>query len=328
MVIRYTACLVVLGAVLAGSRGMADDLTTTDGKTYKDYKIQKTDSDGITIQYTETVTIPFDSLPDDLQKKYGHDPNALSAEQAAEKARIVAENREAAKVEAGLDEQDLQIEPALTRVKAKASLDYTAAPKDNIIGQILVSTSDGEVIDFSGIHVGLVPMDLINLWLPEKQARVAAEIRLLKPRIDRAQKDEDQALKERDAAVGTGRFNAALAREAQAHDFLDTLIERQDYFTGGEYYADALAPWLVAGATTDLNGKFTMPAPASGDFVLTAGVKSEHGLTIKKYFWFVKIHPTGNNGSNINILLDSENQSSSGSGDSIFKTEISGADEN
>jgi len=324
MAIRHAAYFAVLGIILASSRGLADDLTTTDGKIYKNYKVQKTDNDGITIQYTETVTIPFDSLPDDVQKKYGHDPDALSAELAAEKARIEAENQEAAKVEAGLDEQDQQIEPALARIKATATVNYATAPKVNLVGQILVVTQGGETIDFSGIHVGLVPMELINFFLPEKQARVATETRLLKPRIDRAQKNEDQALEGRAAAVGTDKFSETLDKESETHDILDTLIERQDYFTGGAYYADELAPWSVASATTDLNGKFTMPAPSSGDFVLTAKVESESGTTFKKYFWFVKIHLTGNTGANVNILLDSENLSSSGSDDSVFKTEVSG----
>ena len=107
-VIRCTACVAVLGAILAGSRAQADDLTTKDGKIYKDYHVQKTDKDGITLEYTETVVIPFDNLPDDIQRKYGHDPNVLSAEQAAEKARVEAENREAAQIEAGFDEHHVK----------------------------------------------------------------------------------------------------------------------------------------------------------------------------------------------------------------------------
>src|SRR5271154_3027755 len=135
MVIRRAACLAVLGAILFASPAPADDLTTKDGKIYNDYKVQKTDGQGITIQYTETVIIPFDSLPDDIQKKYGHDPDALRAEQTAMKARIEAENRETAKVESGLDDQDQQLVPDLVRIKTKAATDYAAAPKVNLVGQ-------------------------------------------------------------------------------------------------------------------------------------------------------------------------------------------------
>ncbi|HUB68425.1 MAG TPA: hypothetical protein VL981_13145 [Candidatus Methylacidiphilales bacterium] len=326
MAVRHAICLIVLGLIPVCSPGLADDLTTKDGKVYQDYKVQKTGSDGITIRYTETVTIPFDNLPDEIQKKYGHDPNALSAEQAAEKARIDAENREAAKVEADLDEQDRRIEGELTRIKIKASSDYASAAKTTITGQVFIAAKDGELADFSGVQINVIPMELMARWLPEKQARVAAEIRLLKPRIDRAKKDEDEALQERSAAVGTDKFSAALDKEAQARDFLDTLIERHDYFTGGEYYADALAPWPVAGATTDLGGKFTIAVPSRGDFVLAASVKSDTGATVKKYFWFVKIHEAGNPGAYANILLDSENEASSGSNDSALKTEVFGRD--
>lgn len=320
MIIQHAACLIVLGAILSNSRGLADDLATSDGKIYKDYKVQKANSNSITIQYTETVTLPFDSLPYDLQKKYGHDPNTLNAEQAAEKARIDAENQEAAKVEVGLDEQDRQIEPVLDRIKTQAAADYVAAPKISVVGQILVAAQDGEMIDFSDVHVVLVPMEVMNLWLPEKQAHVDAETHLLKARIGRAQKDEDQALEERNAAVGTEKFSAALDREAQAHDILDTLIERQNYFTGGAYYAEALAPWSVADVVTDLSGKFTISAPASGEFVLATSVKSQVGNAVKKYFWFVKIHPLGT--ARVNVLLDSENLSSSASDDSVLKTDV------
>jgi hypothetical protein len=318
MVMRRAACVAAFGAVLTGIRGLADDLTTKDGKVYKDEKVVKTDNNGVTIEYTETITIPFDSLPDDVQKKYGHDPNALSAEQAAEKARIEAENRESAKVEAVLAEQDRQIEPDLARIKARAGANYAAAPMVRITGQIFVAPQGGQAVDFSGIHVQIVPMELISRWLPEKESHVAAETRLLKPRIDRAQKDEDQALKERFAAVGTDKFRAALDKESQARDILAALTERQDYFIGGQYFADTLTPWSVAETITDLNGKFSIMVPSAEDFILSAGVKAESGTTITKYFWFVKIHPA----ANINILLDSENQSSSGSEDSILKTEV------
>jgi hypothetical protein len=314
---------------LAGAGAPADDLTSKDGRTYKDYKVQKSDDDGVTIQYTETVTIPYDNLPDDIQKKYGHDPNALSAEQAAEKARVEAENKEAARVEAALDDQDHQLEPGLAAIKSKATAAYALAPKVTLSGQIFVSTQGGEVVEFSNVEVGLYPVELINLWLPEKQARLAAENKLLQPRIDRAQQDEDKALKQRSDAVGSSRFSAALDRESAARDILETLKERQDYFTGGGYLYDQLISWAVATATTDLSGKFTLKAPATGDFVLSASVKSERGTTIRKYFWFVKIHSADTTpGGNAYILLDSENLSSSGSADSILKTEASSLDDN
>lgn len=51
------------------------DITTLDGKVYKNAKISEANPAGIVVEYQDGVCqIPFTNLPDDIQKKYSYDP--------------------------------------------------------------------------------------------------------------------------------------------------------------------------------------------------------------------------------------------------------------
>jgi cation transport ATPase len=74
--------------------GLALDITTTDGKTYKDCTITQVEVDSLHISYAEGVAhIPYEKLPDALQKQY-FDPEKVAAyRQKMEEARRAAAAR-------------------------------------------------------------------------------------------------------------------------------------------------------------------------------------------------------------------------------------------
>ena len=51
------------------------DITTLDGKTYKDARVIGVEADGVQVSFHEgVVKVPFDQLPQELQRQYGYDP--------------------------------------------------------------------------------------------------------------------------------------------------------------------------------------------------------------------------------------------------------------
>jgi hypothetical protein len=65
--------------------GLADDITTLDGKTYKNITVAKKDLYSITVLTDDGgATIQFTNLSPELQKKYGYDPVAAQAKTQAD----------------------------------------------------------------------------------------------------------------------------------------------------------------------------------------------------------------------------------------------------
>ena len=98
-------CLISL-CLAAGGLAAAADLTTTDGKTYKEVSVTKVEPDGLSISHeTGTVKLPFIKLPVEVQRQYGYDPakaEAYAKEQKQQWAELqaalaAAKEREAAK---------------------------------------------------------------------------------------------------------------------------------------------------------------------------------------------------------------------------------------
>ena len=51
------------------------DITTLDGKTYKDAGVTAVEADGVHIRFRDgVVKVPFNQLPQELQRQYGYDP--------------------------------------------------------------------------------------------------------------------------------------------------------------------------------------------------------------------------------------------------------------
>jgi len=88
--------LQLLLAILVVSTVFSLDITTRDGKTYKRAKVTGVYPDGLSITHSTGVTkVPFENLPDAIQKEYNYDPAKVAASRkAADEAAKVAAQRE------------------------------------------------------------------------------------------------------------------------------------------------------------------------------------------------------------------------------------------
>ena len=90
------AWLPALGCFVGLAFGIAsaEDLTTTEGKTYSDVKVTKVEPDGLSITHqTGTAKVPFIKLSEELRKKHGYDAEKAEAyqkEQARKRAELDA----------------------------------------------------------------------------------------------------------------------------------------------------------------------------------------------------------------------------------------------
>lgn len=89
-------------ALLAANTAFASDITTRDGTTYKHAEVTGVDADGLSITHSTGVAkVPFDNLPDAIQKQYNYDPAKVAAQRKAveeankaEAERVAAAQRE------------------------------------------------------------------------------------------------------------------------------------------------------------------------------------------------------------------------------------------
>jgi beta-glucanase (GH16 family) len=118
----HSLLLAVLFASLI-SRTFAEDWTTTDGKTYRDVKVIKTEDDAVTILDQDGgALVPLATLPPDLQRQYHYDPA---------RAKIAAQARQS---EADASAQAVEQE----RLKEKAQAEVVS-PKPPAPGAPLLA---------------------------------------------------------------------------------------------------------------------------------------------------------------------------------------------
>ncbi len=64
-----------MAVLVAAVECFSADITTLDGKTYKDARVTGVEANGVHISFREgVVEVPFDQLPQELQRQYGYDP--------------------------------------------------------------------------------------------------------------------------------------------------------------------------------------------------------------------------------------------------------------
>ena len=88
MIMKRIVCLIFL----VSSCCFAGDLTTLDGKTYRNITVTRVEADGLVVTHTEGgCKIDFLNLPEDVRKKYSYDPaKAEAAKKAAASATKAA----------------------------------------------------------------------------------------------------------------------------------------------------------------------------------------------------------------------------------------------
>jgi cation transport ATPase len=118
--------------LLAVSTVFPSDITTRDGTTYKHAEVTGVDADGLSITHSRGVAkVPFDNLPDALQKQYNYDPAKVAADRQAveeankaEAARAAAEQREREQeARHQADERRRQEEVRLTAVQRQKTIE-------------------------------------------------------------------------------------------------------------------------------------------------------------------------------------------------------------
>ena len=73
--IKAVLFLCSMAALAAAVDCFSADITTLDGKTYKDALVTDVEADGVHISFREgVVKVPFDQLPQELQRQYGYNP--------------------------------------------------------------------------------------------------------------------------------------------------------------------------------------------------------------------------------------------------------------
>lgn len=137
LIILFTLCLSLAAA--------AEDITTTDGKTYTAATITKVEPDGIRILHESgTAKIPFAKLPLALQQKHGYDPTKAAAFKKAADAALAAQ-------EAALDkEAKLQEGKKQTKVSNDQKLKSAA-----LIYAVVDRVLDGGIIVRGSIPPGI-----------------------------------------------------------------------------------------------------------------------------------------------------------------------------
>ena len=83
---------ILLLASLLGPNLFALDITTVDGKTYRDCRVSRVDPDGICVLWSSSgARIKFANLPEPVRAQYGYDPEKAGAFERSEAARLEAE---------------------------------------------------------------------------------------------------------------------------------------------------------------------------------------------------------------------------------------------
>jgi hypothetical protein len=73
--IKAVLFLCSMAVLVAADDCFSADITTLDGKTYKDARVTLVEANGVHISFREgVVEVPFDQLPQELQRQYGYDP--------------------------------------------------------------------------------------------------------------------------------------------------------------------------------------------------------------------------------------------------------------
>ena len=158
--------ILVFACALCGP-AISDDLILPNGKTFQNYKIKRTEPDGITIEYaTGVAKIFFWDLTSEMQQKYNYDPlkaraynKQVQAQQAAEWARqqdMGKRAQEKAKSEASSEimlsiknnERKALREKALAEAKLNETYPINAPIK--VSGRIVRVTPKGALLKYVG----------------------------------------------------------------------------------------------------------------------------------------------------------------------------------
>ena len=125
MKLNRALMLSVAMGVLCAWGAQGEDIITRRGDYYHDVEVTKVETDGIRVTHSDGVAkIPFPDLPDDLQKKYHYDPDALA--KAAER-KMVEQAQDLKKEQAAATAAAIAADEAAKLRQEQAALDKRRA---------------------------------------------------------------------------------------------------------------------------------------------------------------------------------------------------------
>ena len=185
---KYRQISLAILAALSASIALADDLKTTNGKEYKNVKVNRVEPDGIVITHSFGILkIPFTELPKDVQQRFGYDPAKIEAEKAGTRA---AEEKRGIEDQRAVERERAQKEQNATANLAKsveefeaaekrATESYKSGPRGTLSGQVFVATKGGENFKLGAVQVSLFARDATDVLLAGLRAFADAKIEQL-----------------------------------------------------------------------------------------------------------------------------------------------------
>jgi hypothetical protein len=188
-------------------------------------------------------------------------------------------------------------------VIASAVLFVSFARADNskdkveVSGQVFIATNGGDAVKLSLVHVRLYPLDQVKaleLAGKTKGADDAAAAQKVEGFKKVCADDETAVVKM--ARTPNFDFSSQVFRDANAKENSDKkqywdMVAALYYYKTPDYYIKEL-PTPADDEETDADGKFTMPIPKAGQWVLEASTKRETPDHTEKYFWLFQVSPT------------------------------------
>lgn len=304
--------LVIL-ATLSTSTALAEDFKTINGKEYKDATISRVEADGIVLRTKRgIVKLYFAELPKDVVDKLlpPQDKERVAAERVAEEKRIVAQKaveRERTEKEENAESDLKQAVGQFQAAEQRASKAYESAAAGTLSGQVFVSSRGGENFKLGAVKVGLFARDAMDALLPAIKKNADYKIEQLR----KAVADADAALKQAEVnknaasdavtqAIMAGRNYSAegQARDSAIQTWVDAERRNSELndelnfcHSGGFYFALFKPP--IRTAETDADGRFVIPVPKTGAFVVAAEAKRSVGGDTERYYWLQPVSVEG-----------------------------------
>jgi len=287
---NWPAVLVILTA-LSASIALADDFKTIKGKQYKNATVIRVEPDGIVIRYKSGISkIFFAELPGEIADKWL--APVVAAERAAAAKRIEAQKaaeRERVENERDREEKEknanadlLRAEEQFQAAEQPASEAYRSAPKGTVLGQVFVSSREGENFKLGAVEVGLYDRCAIDTLLAAAKKRADVEIQQLSPAVDAAKAAKDKA----DAAAKpySRSYGEVLEAKYRAQDEYEKVLASRDFYYSGAFYFGLLRNPIHV-AETDADGRFAIEVPKTGTFVIAAKAQRTVGEYTEHYYW-------------------------------------------
>lgn len=218
------AILFFAAAVLAACADETNPTLTVDGVTYSNVTFGTVTPPSVSIIHSTGIArVPLKSLPPEIQKQLGYDPEKMQADAAKAKATA-----EAARVEAAVVAETARAKAEDARVKAKGAKKTVTEGERDFTVDVFIRTKGGESIKCGLVTVLVYDEEAIQSWQPRITKVLAAHAfdlesnaRVAKSRMEVADKVWKVAAQNKEVAI------------KKWIDKLDQAVQHDKYFGPG-----------------------------------------------------------------------------------------------